>query len=163
VIGFGGVVLLLQPGWGGPDLLARLAGLLSGAFAALAYLNVRTLGRQDEPEWRVVFYFTLVSTLGGAIWMGMAGFVMPKMTDLPLLLMLGATATLAQLAMTRAYRLGNTLAVGALAYSTVGFSALYGVLVFGDRPPAIAWAGMLLIVLAGLIGVWASRNVSAPE
>jgi drug/metabolite transporter (DMT)-like permease len=163
LIGFSGVVLLLQPGWGGPDLLARLAGLMSGVFAALAYLYVRTLGRHDEPEWRVVFYFTLVSTLGGAIWMAMAGFVMPKLIDLPLLLMMGATATLAQLAMTRAYRLGNTLAVGALAYSTVGFSALYGVLVFGDRPPTIAWVGMLLIVLAGLIGVWASRNVTAPE
>jgi len=76
---------------------------------------------------------------------------------------MGATATLAQLAMTRAYRTGNTLAVGALAYSTVGFAALYGVLLLGDRPPMIAWVGMLLIVLAGLIGVWASRSVAAPE
>ena len=163
LIGFAGVALLLQPGWGGQDLLARMAGLLSGVFAALAYLNVRTLGRQGEPEWRVVFYFTLIATLGGAVWMAIAGFVVPKLTDLPLLLAMGATATLAQLAMTRAYRLGNTLAVGALAYSTVGLSALYGVLVFGDRPPVVAWTGMLLIVLAGVIGIWSSRNVAAPE
>jgi drug/metabolite transporter (DMT)-like permease len=162
-LGFAGVALLLQPGWGGQDMAASLAGLLSGVFAALAYLNVRALGRQGEPEWRVVFYFALVSTLGGALWMASAGFAMPKAADLPLLLAMGATATLAQLAMTRAYRLGNTLAVGALAYSTVGFAALYGVLVFDDRLPMGAWAGMLLIVLAGLIGVRASRNVAAPE
>lgn len=163
VVGFAGVVLLLQPGWDGDGWLPRLAGLLSGMLAALAYLNVRALGREGEPEWRVVFYFTLIATIGGAAWMGVAGFVAPRMADLPLLLAMGATATLAQLAMTRAYRLGNTLAVGALAYSTVGFSALYGVLVFGDRLPLEAWAGMLLIVLAGLIGVRASRNVAVEE
>lgn len=163
MIGFAGVVLLLQPGWGGQDMTARLICLLSGALAAVAYLNVRTLGREGEPDWRVVFYFTLLSTVGGGIWMAGAGFVVPQATDIPLLLAMGATATLAQLAMTRAYRTGNTLAVGALAYSTVGFAALYGVLLLGDRPPMIAWVGMLLIVLAGLIGVWASRSVAAPE
>ncbi len=162
-IGFAGVVLLLQPGWGGQDMLARLVGLASGVLAALAYLNVRTLGREGEPEWRVVFYFTLIATVGGGIWMAGAGFVVPQTIDLPLLIAMGATGTLGQLAMTRAYKLGNTLAVGALAYSTVGFAALYGVLVFGDRPPLVAWVGMLLIVLAGLISVWASRSVAAPE
>ena len=163
VIGFAGVVMLLQPGWGGEDMVARLAGLLSGVLAAVAYLNVRALGREGEPEWRVVFYFTLVATLGGGIWMAATGATAPRLADLPLLLALGATATLAQLAMTRAYRLGNTLAVGALAYSTVGFAALYGVLVFGDRLPLLAWGGMLLIVLAGLIGVRASRSVAVDE
>jgi drug/metabolite transporter (DMT)-like permease len=163
LIGFAGVVLLLRPGWDGEDMIASLAGLLSGVFAALAYLNVRTLGREGEPEWRVVFYFTLIAAAGGAVWMAAAGFVMPGASDLPLLLAMGATATLAQLAMTRAYRVGNTLAVGALAYATVGFSALYGVLIFGDRLSLEAWSGMLLIVLAGLVGVWAGRNVAAQE
>lgn len=163
VIGFAGVVLLLQPGWGGEDMLARLIGLASGMLAAVAYLNVRTLGREGEPEWRVVFYFTLVATLGSSVWMAGAGFVVPQMTDLPLLLAMGAAGTLGQLAMTRAYKLGNTLAVGALAYSTVGFAALYGVLMFGDRLPLVSWIGMLLIVLAGLVSVWASRSVAAPE
>jgi len=141
---------------------ARLIGLVSGVLAAVAYLNVRALGREGEPEWRVVFYFTLIATIGGGIWMAGAGFVVPRLADLPLLLFMGATGTLGQLAMTRAYRLGNTLAVGALAYSTVGFAALYGV-ILGDRPPLVAWVGMLLIVLAGLLSVRASRSVAAPE
>ncbi|MEW6133142.1 MAG: DMT family transporter [Pseudomonadota bacterium] len=162
-IGFAGVALLLQPGWGGEDMLARLVGLASGVLAAVAYLNVRTLGREGEPEWRVVFYFTLVAMLGSGVWMAGAGFAAPRMTDLPLLIATGAAGTLGQLAMTRAYRLGNTLAVGALAYSTVGFAALYGVLLFGDRPPPASWLGMLLIVIAGLVSVWASRSVAAPE
>lgn len=163
VIGFVGVVMLLQPGWGGQDMFARLVGLISGVLAAVAYLNVRTLGRDGEPEWRVVFYFTLIATVGGGIWMAGAGFVPPQALDIPLLLAMGTAGTLGQLAMTRAYRLGDTLAVGALAYSTVGFAALYGVLLFGDCLPLMAWGGMMLIVVAGLISVWCSRNVAAPE
>lgn len=162
LLGFGGVMLLLRPGWQG-YWFDGLIGLASGALAGVAYLNVRTLGRQGEPAWRIVFYFALLSTLGGAVWMGFAGFTMPRMADWPLLLAMGATATLAQLAMTRAYRLGNTLTVGALAYSTVGFSALYGVLWFGDRLPLEAWLGMALIVLAGILSVWCNRRVPAPE
>lgn len=163
LIGFAGVAMLLQPGWQARDGWAGMIGLMSGLLAAVAYLNVRTLGQQGEPEWRVVFYFTLIATLGAAIWMAVAGFVPPRLADWPLLLAMGVTATLAQLAMTRAYRLGNTLTVGTLAYSNVGFSALYGVILFGDRLPLSAWIGMVLIVLAGLVSVWASRAATPAE
>jgi len=163
LLGFAGVAVLLQPGWEGQDRLAGMVGLVSGFFAALAYLNVRTLGRQGEPEWRVVFYFTLIATLGAALWMAAAGFVQPRAEDWPLLLAMGLTATLAQLAMTRAYRLGNTLTVGTLAYSNVAFSAMYGVLLFGDRLPLSAWMGMALIVLAGIVSVRAGRAVAPSE
>lgn len=163
LLGFGGVAVLLQPGWQDQDIFAGGIGLTSGLLAAVAYLNVRTLGRQGEPEWRVVFYFTLIATLGAALWMLTAGFARPRPQDWPLLVAMGLTATLAQLAMTRAYRLGNTLTVGTLAYSNVAFSAGYGVLLFGDRLPLGAWIGMALIVLAGLVSVWAGRAVAAPE
>jgi drug/metabolite transporter (DMT)-like permease len=163
LLGFVGVAVLLQPGWQDQDIFAGAIGLASGLFAAVAYLNVRTLGRQGEPEWRVVFYFTLIATLGAALWMLTAGFARPRPQDWPLLLAMGLTATLAQLAMTRAYRLGNTLTVGTLAYSNVAFSAGYGVLLFGDRLPLSAWIGMALIVLAGLVSVWAGRAVAPAE
>lgn len=163
LLGFVGVAVLLQPGWQDQDIFAGAIGLASGLFAAVAYLNVRTLGRQGEPEWRVVFYFTLIATLGAALWMLTAGFARPRPQDWPLLLAMGLTATLAQLAMTRAYRLGNTLTVGTLAYSNVAFSAGYGVLLFGDRLPMSAWIGMALIVLAGLVSVWAGRAVAPAE
>jgi drug/metabolite transporter (DMT)-like permease len=163
LLGFVGVAVLLQPGWEGQDRLAGLIGLISGFFAALAYLNVRALGRLGEPEWRVVFYFTLIATLGAALWMAMAGSAWPRPEDWPLLLAMGLTATLAQLAMTRAYRLGDTLTVGTLAYSNVAFSAGYGVVLFGDRLPLGAWLGMALIVAAGIISVRAARAAAPAE
>ena len=158
LLGFVGIVLLLRPQLDGSNWLPALAGLGSGLLAAVAYVNIKRLGSLGEPEWRVVFYFTLLATLGGGAWMLLVGFTPPALADLPVLLGIGLTATLAQLALTRAYQRGRTLTVGALAYSTVVFSALYGVLLFDERLPPIAWLGVALIVMAGILAV----SVSTP-
>ncbi|MCA1925795.1 MAG: DMT family transporter [Thiobacillus sp.] len=161
LLGFVGIVLLLQPQVDGRAWVPALAGLVSGMLAAVAYVNVKSLGRLGEPEWRVVFYFTLLSTLGGAAWMAAAGFHRPQAADWPWLVGIGVTATLAQLALTRAYHRGRTLTVGALAYSTVGFSAIYGVVLFGEHLPMLAWAGMAAVAVAGMLAVRASSPVRA--
>lgn len=152
--GFVGIVLLLRPQMDGQAWLPAVAGLLSGMLAAVAYVHVKQLGKLGEPEWRVVFYFTLLSTLGGGLWMAAAGFHRPLAGDWIWLAGIGVTATLAQLALTRAYHRGRTLIVGSLAYTTVGFSALYGVLLFGEKLPLLAWMGMAVVAAAG---VWAVR------
>ena len=51
---------------------------------------------------------------------------------------------------TRAYAIGSTLANAGLQYSGILFAVAYGVLLFDEPVPAMAVAGMLLIVLAGL-------------
>ena len=160
-LGFVGIVLLLQPQVDGQDWVPALAGLVSGMLAAVAYVNVKSLGKLGEPEWRVVFYFTLLSTLGGAAWMGVAGFHRPQAADWPWLAGIGVTATLAQLALTRAYHRGRTLTVGALAYTTVGFSAVYGVVLFGEHLPGVAWLGMATVAAAGMLAVRASSPARA--
>jgi drug/metabolite transporter (DMT)-like permease len=154
LLGFVGIVLLLRPQLQDQAWLPALAGLISGMLAAVAYVNVKQLGKLGEPEWRVVFYFTLLATVGGGAWMLVAGFHRPQAGDWLWLAGIGVTATLAQLALTRAYHRGRTLIVGSLAYTTVGFSALYGVLLFGERLPLQAWIGMAVVAIAG---VWAGR------
>lgn len=154
LLGFVGILLLLRPQVQGQDWLPALAGLVSGMLAAVAYINVKQLGRLGESEWRVVFYFTLIATVGGAAWMAVAGFHTPQVGDWPWLIGIGVTATVAQLALTRAYHRGRTLLVGSLAYTTVGFSALYGLLLFGETLPLLAWIGMAVVAAAG---VWAVR------
>jgi len=161
LLGFVGIVLLLRPQWQPDTWLPALAGLVSGMLAAVAYVNIKRLCKLNEPEWRVVFYFTLLSTLGGGMWMLLAGFKRPEFADLPVLIGIGISATLAQLALTRAYHRGRTLTVGALAYSTVVFSALYGVLLFDEQLPPIAWLGMALIVAAGILAVRVSTPPAA--
>ncbi len=151
LLGFAGVVVLLRPTFQQDQLAAGLMGLASGFLAGIAYLNVRQLGRMGEPSFRVVFYFTLLSTVGGGIWMALHTFHPVNLESLALLLGMGATATLAQLAMTRAYREGETLVAGSLAYSTVVFASLWGIALWGELLSAMSWLGIALIVISGII------------
>ena len=150
--GFVGVVLMLQPWHEESDLVAGLAGLFSGFLAALAYIHVRQLGRLHEPEWRTVFWFAMVGTLGAALFTTATGWNIPRSGDLPLLFALGAAATVGQLGMTRAYRRGKTVVVASLAYSTVVFGSLLDALIWKVELSPVAWAGIGITVCAG---IWA--------
>ena len=156
VLGFSGVVLLLRPSLQEDQWSGGLIGLASGFFAAIAYLNIRHLGNLGEPDWRVVFYFTLISTIITSIWMLFNTFHPITPVNFLLLLGIGITATLAQLALTRAYRTGKILVVGSLAYSTVVFASLWGILIWGELLSLTSWLGIGLIVAGGLLSLRAS-------
>jgi len=157
LLGFAGIVLLLKPHFSSQQILAGSLGLLSGIGAALAYVHVKQLGKLNEPDWRTVYYFTLVSTIGSGAWMllsqllGLQGFVTLTWHDIPMLLSLGASATIAQLAMTRAYRTGSTLIVASLAYTTVIFATVFGVIFWQESLSLSEYFAIGLIIISGII------------
>lgn len=152
-LGFCGVVLLLHPTLAHDQLLPGLLGLISGFLASVAYLNIKQLGKLGEPETRTVFYFSLIATLASGVWM-LFDHVHPlHLTSGLLLLGLGITATLAQLAMTRAYRVGKTLVVGSFAYSTIIFASLFGMALWDDTLALSSWLGMALIIAGGVLSL----------
>lgn len=157
VAGFAGVILLLQPTVAEHQWFSGLLGMASGFFAAIAYINVKQLGNLGESEWHVVFYFTLISTIVTGAWLMFTSFSPITGHGLSLLLGTGLTATLAQLAMTRAYHHGATLVVSSLGYSTVLFASLLGIWFWNEILSPVAWLGMALIVLggslSGIIGI----------
>jgi len=152
-LGFVGVVLLLHPTLGQEQFADGLLGLISGFLAGIALLNVRQLGMLGESGMRVVFYFNLIATLASAAWMLTGSLHLPAWRDLPLLIAIGAAATLAQLLMTRAYRTGQTLVVGSLAYATIVFSALFGLLFWHESLDSTAWLGIALIIASGVLSL----------
>lgn len=160
VLGFVGILCLLHPVWSNTMWLAGCFGLLSGLGAAFAYLHVKQLGHAGEPDWRTVFYFTGVCSLGSGLWMLHADFSPLHWAQVPLLVGLGASATLSQLAMTRAYRTGRTLTVATLAYSTVVFATLFGGWLWSEQLSALEGFGMALIIISGVIS---SRTTSQPN
>ncbi len=153
VLGFVGVVLLLKPTLTNQDALAGGLGLASGVGAAIAYIHVKQLGNLNEPDWRTVYYFTLISTIGAGVWMLMQNFTPLTWKDLPLLFGLGLSATIAQLAMTRAYRTGNTLTVASLAYLTVVLASLIGILIWSEHLSFSEWLAIGIIILSGIISI----------
>jgi len=156
-LSFVGVTLLLQPAFHANLLTPALVALSSSLLSAMAYLQVRKLGLAGEPENRVVFYFAVMNLVagvagnyvfarsGGAVW-----HPINTAHGALLLLGIGICATSAQIAMTRAYRLGNTLVVANLQYTGIVFSSVWGVLVFGDVFSWHSWAGIGIILASGI-------------
>ncbi len=157
-VGFGGVALVLQPSFGSGQLLAASLGLASGVLSAVAYWHVRDLGRRGEPEWRIVFYFSLVAGLCGLALALPAGLTRHTPAGLAELAGVGVSATLAQLAMTRAYGRGPALLTANLQFSAIVFAALLGDWVFADRLPAAGILGMVIIVAAAVLATVLSMN-----
>lgn len=151
VLGFVGVVLLLRPTFAANQTTAGLLGLASGLCAGIAFLTTTQLGRCGEPAWRIVLYFMGVAALGSGALALIQGFHPIGWDGLLILVGLGISATLGQLAMTRAYNEGETLAVGSLGYSTVVFTALLSILIWSEEVPATSWLAMGLIAFSGIL------------
>lgn len=169
LLGFVGVALVLRPTLAQDQISAGLIGLVAGMLSALAYLQVAGLGRAGEPEYRVVFYFSLGGVLAGAlITAGMQqlgltqGLHEHSPVGLALLLAVGLLATAAQLMMTRAYGRGKALVNAALQYLGIVFSVGYALLFFGEAVDAGTLAGMALIVAAGVGASWAQAGRQSP-
>lgn len=150
---FVGTALLLKPTFNEAMWFSGLLAVGSGAIAAIAYHNVWQLVQAGESEARVVFYFSFYSALAALLWLLFTGFHPVTSTNVIYLLGIGVFATVAQLALTRAYGKGKTLVTGALSYSTVVFSCLLGVIFFADLLTFSSWVGIALIVVAGIVAI----------
>jgi S-adenosylmethionine uptake transporter len=150
VTSFAGVALLLKPTIHAEQWLGGLLALISGFLSALAYIQVKKLGQLGEPEYRVVFYFSVSGVIAGLL-SGLADSYLRtgefhilhtlSGTDFLLLGSIGLTATIAQMAMTRAYRLGAMLVTANLQYTGIVFSSIWGILIWGDHLTYLAgWA-----------------------
>ena len=163
---FAGVVMLLRPTIDQNQAFAGLIGLLSGLGAAFAYMQVMVLSRIGEPETRTVFYFAVGTVIAGALGMAVLGVSAWDWQHALWLLPIGLLASMGQLCMTKAYAMstnhGGTLMVANLQYSGIIFSALYGLVLFGDQIPLLGWAGMGLIMLSA-VAATVLRARAAPD
>ena len=150
LVGFLGVIVILRPGSGLMQPVALL-GVASALFAAVAQVGVRRLTR-TEPVPRIVFYFAVIATALSALptaasWQTPHGFVWLAAAAM------GLTATLGQLAMTRAYAHAPASQVGPFVYSSVVFAAGLDWLFWRKLPDAFTVAGGALVVAAGILSL----------
>jgi len=168
LLSFAGVMLLLRPSFAPEQTMAALIALSSGLISAIAYLQVRRLGQLGEPEYRVVFYFSAISAVAGlAGCLGLPGGRIPFMhahdlLGFGLLIALSITATIGQIAMTRAYRLGNPLLTANLQYTGIVFSSVLGILIWQDQLGWRGWLGTSVILIGGLLATFYNQRKARP-
>ena len=169
---FAGVALLLKPTLHAEQWLGGVVALISGIVSALAYLQVRKLGQLGEPEYRVVFYFSCAGVIGGLLSGSIDSYIETGQVrllhslspyDAVLLIAIGVLATIAQIAMTRAYRLGAMLVTANLQYSGIVFSSVLGILIWGDHIDLYGWMGIAIILISGVAATFYNARSSTPR
>ena len=159
LLGFIGIIFIMKPNGLQLDL-TDILGLLSGVGAALAYTSVKELKKYYDTRV-IVLSFMLTGTIGPLLLILFndylhveflkATFVVPDLKMWFYIIGLGASATVAQIYMTKAYGVAKAGIVGSVSYANILFSLVIGVML-GDALPDFWGAfGIALVVLGGIL------------
>ncbi|MCA1022625.1 DMT family transporter [Halobacillus litoralis] len=144
---FAGTLLIIKPAFS-LEFIAYAAGLFSAVFAAGAYTLLRVLG-DKEKFYTIVFYFSFFTTVS-LLPFTIAFYEPMSAKQWVYLLGAGAFATLGQFGLTIAYKFAPAREISIFFYSTVVYSALISILLFGQIPDLLSVAGYLTIFGASL-------------
>lgn len=146
VVGFGGVLIALQPSaqtvtW--PALIAL------GGSASFAVLMIITRSLRATPD------IVLASSQFCGTWVVGAflapfGWVTPSLGSLSLFVVAGGISVTALLCVNRSLKLAPASVVVPYQYSMIIWAVLFGYLVFGDVPTLATMIGAAIIIGAGL-------------
>lgn len=147
VVGFVGVLVILRPQAGALPP-AALVALLSAALSASSYISVKYLTR-TEPADAVVVYMALLMTPVSLV-PAVPVWNWPDATAWLWLVLTGLCGTVAQVCMTRAYRLGDVSALIPLNFVQLPFVAVLAWWLFGEHIDATTVFGAAIIVGANI-------------
>ena len=154
IVGFGGVVLVLRPGFE-TLRIGLILGAISGVFSALLLVVTRQIA--GEPFIRILFYYYL-------LWWGLLlPFILFFWEATPLFLWLwligSALASIgAQWAFTAALRFAPSQEVAPFIYTSVIFSGIIGWVIWREAIELLSLIGMLVVCAGGILTMWAARR-----
>lgn len=165
LLGFVGVLLILKPDAEGFNLYALLP-LASAIFYASAMILTRTKCRDEHPlilSLGLNVSFIVVGLLATLL-LGASGEVQGatfligpwsamSTTAWVSMVMLAAATLIGSVGAAVAYQSGPPATVAAFDFAYVGFATLWGVLFFAEVPDAITIAGIVLIVISGILAM----------
>ena len=149
IVGFLGVLLVLQPGTESFD-----ANLLY-ALAAMVALSTRDLVTRLLPTGLSsisVAAYAFIAGIPTGLFLLLTGGPLhtPAGGEILFLLVFVGLITTAFIVITMALRIGEVSVVAPYRYSRIVFALLIGVIVFGERPNVLMLVGCTLIIGAGL-------------
>lgn len=167
LVGFAGVIVMLIPHFDISHYAA--AGAMSaatiGSILALvsAFCNAGTVIQtrrltQSETTSSIVFYFSLVTALAGALTLPFA-WLTPTFSQLAMLISLGIFGGVAHIFLTESYRHATASVVAPFDYSAMLWALLLGYWVFGELPSALVYVGAIIVAGAGLFVIWRERQI----
>jgi len=166
LIGFAGVIVMLIPhlGIGAYSGLGGAAAATGSLFAITsAFCNAGTVIQtrrltQSETTSSIVFYFSLVCAIAGALTLPFA-WHSPSARELAALISLGILGGLAHILLTESYRYAAASVVAPFDYSSMLWALLLGYWLFGELPGTLVYVGAGIVAAAGLFVIWRERQL----
>lgn len=178
--GFVGVVLIIHPGSGLFEW-AMVLPLLSALTYAGAVILVRKAGDKGDSgvmalqsqAWLSVTGVALGLLLGFGQMKGdvqlhpsmsflLSGWQWPSAWDFGVLLVCGVVGSASTFLLTRAYSLSDASRLAPFEYTALLWSIFLGWLVWGHLPALKDWAGIALLVGAGMVSVYMADKKTSP-
>ena len=160
VIGFIGVVLVIQPG------SQNLDYAVIWAVVALVAFSIRDLVTRltppDIPSASIATFTMIAAFPFTAAWVFFGGekFFPPEIDWLVVASMI-ILGSFGYLLLITSLRLGELSAIMPFRYSRIVFLLILGVLVFGERPTASMLVGTALILTSGVYIMWREKVVKS--
>jgi drug/metabolite transporter (DMT)-like permease len=156
IVGFFGVMLILQPSSDGVDPWLMLS-FSSSLFFAMRDVSTRRISA-DIPSLMIALAMAGIVTVTTGIWSSVVDGWIP--IDGRQLALLGIAAVMVGFGYTlvvKAMRLGEVSFTGAFRYTALLWGTLFGWLIWREMPNATAWVGIFLILAAGLYALHRER------
>lgn len=150
VTAFVGSLFIIKPSFTSLEFLPALIGLLGGMGAGAAYTTVRHLGQKGEKGPFIVFFFSTFSCVVTLPYL-IFNFQPMSAKQLVFLLFAGLAASGGQFAITAAYRHSPAKEISVYDYSQIVFSAILGLIIFGQIPDKYSFLGYFIIISSAVI------------
>ncbi|MGI9394726.1 MAG: DMT family transporter [Boseongicola sp.] len=158
-LGFVGVLMIIRPGAEAfdPNALWTLLGIVG--FTARD-LGTRLLPKDISTPFVSFWALFVLGLLGFAI-MPVDGAWRP-LESLTWIWLVGCSASVAVafVVITAALRIGEISAIAPFRYTRMVFALAIAILLLGENPDAMTWAGTALIICSGIYAFWRERTLS---
>ena len=157
IVGFVGVLIMVQPGTVGFSIYGVLA-IIGAASAGLVMVVIRLLTRVDSPSTILAY-----QAIGVGLIMAVPAYyqwVAPTAEEWLLLVGIAVVSYFAQKANIHAYAYGEASLLASLDYVRLLYASFFGWLLFAELPGVSTLAGAAIIILASIYTVHreAKRN-----
>ncbi len=158
-LGFLGVLMVIRPGLDGFQPASVWAVFAAAGFAVRDLVTRRVpAGMGSLQLSAAAFVALLVASVLMALVLGERP-VMPDVRQAVLLLGCGAVTVTGYTLLVRATRLGEASLLAPVRYARLVFALVLAVVVFGERPGLLTFAGAAIIVGSGCYTVWREARI----
>ncbi len=148
IVGLIGVLVVLRPTGAGMLTAGGLAILGAAVCYAAGAITVRMLAQRDSTQ-SMVFWFMVLLSLGA--WLLALPTWKPLLAgDIWIILGVGVAGSLAQVALTEAFRRGEASLIAPLEYSALLWGVILDVVLWSVLPDGVTWIGAAIIIASGL-------------